>query len=257
MNSHARIAVKRTSTTLDLSILKHLTMKSGIRISYLEFRKLQLSIWVLNILLLMVLNVNKTYAQNSNSAESASSMPESSINSRTLFGGTITNSGYGGVVLKFSSFIDQFAFMTGGRGAITINNRFTIGGGGYGIANSIDLPGTSQDTNRYFKMGYGGAELGYLFYPGKKVRIGGSLLLAAGAAFWQNDPKTEEEILFDDDFNIFPVMEPSLYCELALNRFMWLHAGISYRYIYHAHLDYITDKSIRGFSCYIGLLFGK
>jgi hypothetical protein len=38
---------------------------------------------------------------------------------------------------------------------------------------------------------------------------------------------------------------------------MWLHAGISYRYIHHAHLDYMTDQNMRGFSCYIGLLFGK
>jgi hypothetical protein len=232
-------------------------MKAKRRIFNLEFRHQHFSIWLVHTLLFLMINVAQTLAQNNISADSAISVTGISDNTLTLFGGTITNSGYGGIVLKFSSINDQFAFMTGGRGAITINNRFTIGGGGYGIANSIDLPGTSQDTNRYFKMGYGGAELGYVFYPGKKVRIGGALLLAAGAAFWQNNPKTEEEILFDDDFNIFPVMEPSLYCEVALNRFMWLHAGISYRYIHHAHLDYMTDQSMRGFSCYIGLLFGN
>lgn len=114
-----------------------------------------------------------------------------------------------------------------------------------------------MDTSQYFKMGYGGVELGYIFFPGKKVRIGSSLLIAAGAAFWQDKPKSDREKLFDDDFNIFPVLEPSFYSEVALNRFMWLHAGISYRYIHHAHLDYMTDQSMRGFSCYIGLLFGK
>jgi hypothetical protein len=224
---------------------------------YLEFSQLQFSKSVLVILLILMFYLTQTFAQDNISANSATSGPGSSDATRTLFGGTITNSGYGGIILKFSSFNDQFAFMTGGRGAITINNRYTIGGGGYGIANSIKVPGPSEDTSRYFKMGYGGVELGYILFPGKKARIGSSLLIAAGAAFWQNKPKSDGEKLFDKDFNIFPVLEPSLYSEFALSRFMWLHAGISFRYVYHAHLDYMTDQSMRSFSCYIGLLFGK
>jgi len=181
----------------------------------------------------------------------------SSDSTRTLFGGKVTNSGYGGIILKFSSFNDQFAFMTGGRGAITINNRYTIGGGGYGIANSINLPGPDQDTCRNFKMGYGGLELGYIIFPGKKLRTGCSLLFAAGASFWQNKPKSDGEKLFDDDFKILPVLEPSLYSEVALGKYIWLHGGISYRYVPNVNLDYISDQSMRGFSCFIGLLFGN
>jgi len=206
---------------------------------------------------LLMLNGLETFAQITIPADSSTITVVPSNPNRTLFGGKITNSGYGGVILKFSGFNDQSAFMTGGRGAITINKRYTIGGGGYGIANSIYLSGTSEDTCRLFKMGYGGLESGYIILSAKKVNIGISLLIAAGAAFWQNDPKSNSEKLFDDDFNIFPVLEQSLYGEVALNRFMWLHAGISYRYIHHAHLDYMTDQNMRGFSCYIGLLFGK
>ena len=214
-------------------------------------------IWAVTILTFIIVNVTQAFAQDTILADFAISVQETSDTTRKLFGGKITNNGYGGPVIKFSRFNDQFAFMTGGRGAITINNRYTIGGGGYGTANSIDIPDSSADTSRLFKMGYGGIELGYIFLPGKKMNIGGSLLIAAGAAFWQNKPKSNGEKLFDDDFNIFPVLEPSLYCEVALNRFMWLHAGISYRYVHHAHLDYMTDQNMRGFSCYVGLLFGK
>jgi hypothetical protein len=221
----------------------------------LELRQPRLSIWAIKVLSIIMFNLSQTFAQNVTSADFSTSVPASADSTRKLFGGKITNNGYGGPVIKFSRFNDQFAFMTGGRGAITINYRYTIGGGGYGIANSIDIPGSSADTNRLFKMGYGGIELGYIFLPGKKVKIGGSLLVAAGAAFWQNKPKSNGEKLFDDDFNIFPLLEPSLYSEVALNRFMWLHAGISYRYVHHAHLDYMTDQNMRGFSCYIGLLF--
>lgn len=206
---------------------------------------------------ILMFNVSQTFAQDTTSAYFAISVPATADTTRKLFGGKITNFGYGGPAIKVSQFNDQFAFMTGGRGAITINYIYSIGGGGYGIANSIDIPGSSADTSRLFKMGYGGIELGYIFLPGKKVNIGGSLLIAAGAAFWQNNPKSNGEKLFDDDFNIFPVLEPSLYSEIALNRFMRLHTGISYRYVHHAHLDYISDQNIRGFSFYLGLLLGK
>ena len=232
-------------------------MKTISRKCKLELRQPRLSIWTMTVLFVMMFNVSQTFAQDTTSTDFATSVFATAGANRKLFGGKITNNGYGGPAIKFSRFNNQFAFMTGGRGACIINNRFTLGGGGYGIANSIKLPGSDSDTTRYFKMGYGGLELGYIFISGKKVNIGGTLLVAAGAAFWQNKPKNNGEKLFDADFNIFPVLEPSLYSEVALNRFMWFHAGISYRYVRHAHLDYMTDLSIRGFSCYIGLLFGK
>jgi len=89
------------------------------------------------------------------------------------------------------------------------------------------------------------------------VNIGTLLLVAAGAGFWQNQPKSNGEKLVDDDFHTFPVLEPSIYGELSLNHFMRLHAGISYRYVNGTDLGYLNDHSIRGFSCYLALLFGK
>jgi hypothetical protein len=210
--------------------------------------------YAMPILVLMIINLNQSLAQTMDYPPNAAmTAPDTN---RKLFGGTITNSGYGGIILKFSTINNQFAFMTGGRGACTINHRFTLGGGGYGVANSISLPGAVEDTSRFFKMGYGGLELGYIIIPGKKVNIIGSLLIAAGAAFWQNDPKSDGEELFDDDFKMFPVLEPSLYGEVVLTRWMRLNAGISYRYI-NADLSYMKDQDMRGFSCYFGFIFGK
>jgi hypothetical protein len=211
----------------------------------------------MTLMFFIMFNVSHAFAQAKTSADTVAMVPAAGDTTRMLFGCRITNIGYGGPVIKFSNFNDQFVFMTGGRGAFTLNNRYTIGGGGYGIANSIDISGSSEDTSRSFKMGYGGIELGYIILPGKKVNLGGTLLVAAGAAFYQNKPKSNGEKLFDNDFNVFPVLEPALYTEIALNRFMWLHAGISYRYVHHAHLHYMTDQNMRGFSCYIGLLFGE
>lgn len=232
-------------------------MKTRNKRCKLELRQPRISIWVMAVQFIIMFNVSQIFSQNTTSVDHATSVPATEDTTIKLFGGKITNKGYGGPVIKFSCFNNQFALMTGGRGACTINNRYTLGGGGYGIANSIDIPGSSTDTSGLFKMGYGGIESGYIFLPGKKVNIGGSLLIAAGTAFWQNKPKSNGEKLFDDDFKIFPVLEPSLYCEISLRRFLRLHAGISYRYVKNTHLDYIPDQYIRGFSIYVGLLFGK
>jgi hypothetical protein len=232
-------------------------MKTRNRKYNLEYPQQFISKLVCTFLFILIFNEGPTFSQNTISTYLEGSVPLNTNMTRKMFGGKITNNGYGGPAIKFSRFNDQFAFMTGGRGAFTISNRYTIGGGGYGIANLIQLSGSKPDTSSYFKMGYGGLELGYIFFPGEKVNIGGTLLVAGGAAFWQNKPKSNGEKLFDDDFNIFPVLEPSLYIEIPLNRIICLHAGISYRYVHHAHLDYISDQNIRGFSCFVGLLFGK
>jgi len=223
----------------------------------LNFHRNHLKIWVFPVLLLIMFQVNQIRAQTTISTDSAFSEPAKKDTSRKLFGGEITNFGYGGPAIKLSRINNQFAFMTGGRGGCTINSRYTLGGGGYGISNFIKLPGTSPDTTRYFKMGYGGLELGYLFFSGEKVNIGVSLLFAVGAAFWQSQPKSDNEKLIDDDFKIISVMEPSFYGEIALNRFMRLHTGISYRYVNGSDLAYIKTRDMNGFSWYIGLLFGK
>jgi len=207
----------------------------------------------------MTFHTSQIIAQNLTSADSVFSEPSSSGKIRTLFGGTITNFGYGGPAIKFTRLENQFAVMPGGRGACIINNRYTLGGGGYGIANSIKLPvsGIDMDTTLYYKMGYGGLEFGYIIISGKKMNIGATLLVAAGAEFLESKPESNSEISYGNDFKIIPVLEPSFYVELQLNHFIRLHTGISYRFVNSSDLYNIHVPNMSGFSCYIGLFFGK
>ena len=219
--------------------------------------RLYFAVFMISVLIIATLYPNQSLAQKANSTVTGISKPDKVATTRKLFGGSITNNGIGGPAIKLSRFNDQLAFMTGGRGACIINNRFTLGGGGYGIASSIWLESSEPEVSLNLKMGYGGPEFGYIFYPGKKVNFGGTLLIAAGAAFWESQPKSKAEKIFSNDFKIFPILEPALYGELSLNRFMKLHAGISYRYVNGAELLYIKDHYLRGLSAYMGLLFGK
>ncbi len=184
-------------------------------------------------------------------------LPASGQRSPSRLASLITNPGYGGPTLKFTRFNNQMAIMTGGRGSCILNRRITVGGGGYGIANPIWIDKADTGTNRYLKIGYGGPELGYFLVPGKTITVGASLLMAAGAVFLQSKPKVEGDGLFDDGFRIFPVLEPAMYGEVALGRFIRLHAGVTYRYVTGAGTSYFGDRQLRDFSAYAGVLFGQ
>lgn len=223
----------------------------------LLFHKKHFSVLVLFIFTSMMIHTNQMLAQNTTAPDSSFTEPVSSDRTRKFLGGTFTNYGFGGPAIKLSRFNNQLAIMTGGRGAATINNRYTIGGGGYGIASAITLPSDNADTTRYFKMGYGGLELGYIFFSSGKFCVGSTMLFAAGAAFTPSKPQRALETSFGDEFKFLSVIEPSVYTEFALSRFIKLHAGVSYRYVNGQDLIKMKVRDMNGFSCYLALLFGK
>lgn len=212
---------------------------------------------LLAFIVLLFINTSEMNAQNAITLDTTDIVLVTSEPTRSFMGGTFSNSGFGGPAIKISSFNNQLAIMTGGRGAATINNRYTIGGGGYGIASAITLPSENADTTRYFKMGYGGLELGYIFFSSGRFSVGSTMLFAAGAAFTPSKPQSALETSFGDEFKFLSVIEPSVYAEFALNRFMKLHAGVNYRYVNGQDLIKMKVRDMNGFSCYLALLFGK
>lgn len=184
----------------------------------------------------------------------ASSQVSDSLKSLPKF--RLTEIGFGGPAIKISRFNGQFAFMTGGRGSAVINNRFTVGGGGYGISNSIKIYEDEGQYSRIYKMGYGGLELGILLCSNQRIRLGTSILFATGASFWISNPKVKNESPFSNDFNFIHVLEPTIYGEVKLNSWLKLHSGLTYRYVGGSNLDYMLNSEIRNFSAYFGVLFG-
>lgn len=164
----------------------------------------------------------------------------------------ITELGFGGTAIKVTSFNGQLAIMNGGRGYATINDRFTVGGGGYGVGNNIDIPSDDPTVYNFFKMGYGGLELGYFLLKGKRANVSTTILVGLGAAFTESVPKEKTE----SGFKVFPVYEPAINAELSLNRLMKLNAGITYRFVSGTNVPYMTNTQMCGPSVYIALLFG-
>lgn len=164
----------------------------------------------------------------------------------------LTGLGFGGIGLKISSFNGHFGIMSGGKGYATLNQKFTVGGGGYGLINRIPLDSDDPAVCNYFKMGYGGMELGYNFAGSKRFHVGFNVLTGAGAAFMQSIP----EELTAGGYSIFAVFEPSLNADFNLNRMIKLNAGLTYRMAGGKYTTWMPEKGIRGPSVYFAILFG-
>jgi hypothetical protein len=171
---------------------------------------------------------------------------ENSQNKRSFKMTTLTFGGNGVSVTKVSN---KLSVMTGGRGSAIFNERFTIGGGGWGMTKGIEVESKTEGSYNFVKMGYGGVDFGYLFLNGKMINLGSRLLIAGGAVLKETVPESK-----DKGFKLFPVLEPAVYYQISFSKLFRFEMGVSYRYIMGTNLSYITNRDLSGFSCYSGFL---
>jgi hypothetical protein len=189
-------------------------------------------------LLFLVFGISLSYAQDIKQ--------EDSLKKKTFKMTTLTFGGNGVNITKINN---QLSVMTGGRGSATYNNRYTIGGGGWGMIKGVEVESNAEGIYNFVKMGYGGIDFGYLVVNGEKFILGTKLLLAGGAVFKETVPESKS-----NGFKMFPVLEPAIYCQIPLSKLFRLEMGASYRYIWGTNLPYISDSNLGGFSFYVGFL---
>lgn len=205
--------------------------------------------YLLSLILCTILNSNIIFAQNNSPDATPISLQfkESKTQKEKIL--KMTTLTFGGNGLLWTKVNNKPAIMTGGRGSATFNSRYTIGGGGWGMPKGIEIENNEPGTYDFVKLGYGGLEFGYIFFPGEKLNLGSNILIAGGAVFKESVPESDEK-----GFKMFPVLEPALYGQIALGNMLRLEAGASYRYIRGTNLSYVSDQNLSGFSVHIGLL---
>ena len=110
---------------------------------------------------------------------------------QTLLTGSTESGGMGGPVVKFTEVSNEFSLFVGGRGGWIINHTFLIGGGGYGLANDVDIDGSPP--RRDIEFGYGGLELEYINSSDKLVHftlwglVGGGGLTTRSYGFYESE----------------------------------------------------------------------
>ncbi|HEY9167729.1 MAG TPA: hypothetical protein VIS48_16365 [Candidatus Kryptonia bacterium] len=182
---------------------------------------------------------------------------------QTLISGPIESGGYGGPAVRFSTIDNHFAVMVGGYGGWLINHTFLLGGGGYGLVNSISAPQAatlyySAGQDFRFNFGYGGLFLEYIGAPDNLFHFSISTLIGAGGVgygYWNNYSNSLWGI--SSPTSAFFVLEPGAGVELNITPFFRLNAGGSYRLVRGSDLVGITDSELSDLSIYLTFKFGK
>jgi hypothetical protein len=213
------------------------------------FRQMGSSKWVLSVVIFLTISTYTTVAQIIAPTDTVNPVSEKAFKAEKKRSFKMTTLTFGGNGLLWTKVNNQSTIMTGGRGSATFNNRFTIGGGGWGMPKGIEIESSEPGTYDFVKMGYGGVEFGYIISPGQKLNCGTNLLIAGGALFKESVPDSDEK-----EFKMFPVLEPALYGQISIGNMLRLEAGASYRYISGASLSYLTDQNLSGFAIHVGLL---
>ena len=178
---------------------------------------------------------------------------------KTLLGGQVKVQGFGSVDLKVSQWNKQTALLVGGHGGVILNNKFTIGLGGYGITTRAKFKSLDNQENLYLSGGYGGLLLGYSIFSKEIFHLNFPILFGGGGL----DILEDEDNIFSNGFdNItestgFFIVEPGVELEINVASFFRLAIGGTYRFIEGANLDNINNSDLEDWSTHISFKFGK
>lgn len=170
---------------------------------------------------------------------------------QTLVGNGIeTVSGFGGMMLQFSSIAGDAAVMTGGGGAALFNRRFYFGG--YGLGLSSDLEINIEGLDYKVDYGHGGFYLGYIFAPEKLAHMAFSTKLGWGQASLRNISQYVGPSYTDNTFSITPMIEG----ELNITTWFKVSAGVGYQYTIGVDNDLFKNTDFNSPAVGLSFLFG-
>ncbi len=170
---------------------------------------------------------------------------------QTLVGNGVESvSGFGGMMLQFSSIDDDAAVFTGGGGAVLFNRQFFFGGYGLGLSSdiSIDVDGADYDLD----YGHGGFYLGYIFAPEKLAHMAFSTKLGWGQANLNNRSVFVGPNYTDNTFSITPMLEG----ELNVTNWFKINAGVGYQYTVGVDDDLFDSNAFNSPAVGLSFLFG-
>ena len=174
---------------------------------------------------------------------------------QTLLGdGVEYTSGFGGFMIQFAPIGGEFAAMTGGGGAVLINNAFYFGGYGLGSSDDIRISTGGQDYEVSFD--HGGLMMGFVVRPTGMVHLGVSSKVGWGditynlydtGGFGFVGPAIRD--------NVF-VISPQIEAEVNMTSWFKINASVGYQLTNGVNNFYYASKDFDGTTIGLSFLFG-
>lgn len=158
-------------------------------------------------------------------------------------------SGFGGVLLSFSSLGGKTASYTGGGGAVLLDNTFYFGG--YGMGLNDDRKVTVDDTMYDVDFGHGGFMLGYNIKPAQLVHLGISSKLGWGSMEYNS----LNNAINDVNDQVF-VVTPQVEAEFNMTHWFKFNVGVGYQQVIGMDDFFYNEKDVSGPAVGVSFLFG-
>ena len=178
---------------------------------------------------------------------------------KTLLGNHTKLRGFGSVDLKVGQWNDESTLLVGGHGGIILNDKFTIGLGGYGITTRSKFTGLNGQNDLYLGGGYGGLILGYSLFAKEIFHLNFPILFGGGGL----DVLEDRDNIFTNGFdNItetsgFFIVEPGAELEINIARFFRFAIGGTYRFMEGVDLSSVSNSKLDDWSTHVSFKFGK
>lgn len=209
-------------------------------------------------LVLLALFVQVTFAQ-----EDEKEKPKRGEDINTIFtkenlkvtGGFLTPE------LKVGNVYEDASMLIGGRIGMTLNDKFNLGMGGYGLINNsnFDHDNSPLTFDYRISMGYGGLSMEYVFFTNEKIHFTVPVLIGAGGIYIYEDDDSYFNNEWDEIENSAAfIVEPGVYIEFNLFKFFRVDLGASYRLVSQTDLPLsgLSDDDLSDFTINAGFKFG-
>ena len=153
--------------------------------------------------------------------------PALAAEQETLIKGDHEHGGFGGPVVKITTFDFEPGIVVGGRGGWIIDHKLVIGGGGYGLTKNLNKGEDDISDGSTLSFGYGGFELEYIFGSDKLVHGSIYTLIGGGSLSLMGD-ETDNHTIETNEYFVF---EPDLNLELNVTKFFRIGLGVGYRFV--------------------------
>jgi hypothetical protein len=174
---------------------------------------------------------------------------------QTLLGdGVQFTSGFGGFMIGFTPVEGNIKAMSGGGGAILINNAFYLGGYGMGMAE--DLVVESNSIDYAVDYSHGGLMLGFVVLPSRMTHLGLSSKIGWGEiTFNEYNSRGTGFVGGRITDNVF-ILNPQAELEVNMTSWFKINANVGYQLANGVNNFYYTGNDFNGATFGLSFLFG-
>lgn len=174
---------------------------------------------------------------------------------QTLLGdGVQFTSGFGGFMIGFAPVQGNIKALSGGGGALLINNSFYLGG--YGMSMAEDLVVTSNSTDYEVDFDHGGLMMGFVILPSRMTHLGISTRIGWGdIRFYEYNSVGTGFVGRSINDNVF-ILNPQAELEINMTSWFKINANAGYQIANGVNNFYYSQNDFNGATFGLSFLFG-